>query len=202
MHKLNGAGLPNVYLRDGVTLTTDQEGDETVAYKNIDGLYFAIARAIALKAGSVSGAELRFLRKRLSWSQKQLAALGAKNEQAAAKWEKGTLPVSKAEATLLGICWLTKFSPNDVERVAKQIESGQVTEDQHPLVFSYQNGNWIQDDAQAKVFADSQASASADAAIRSAMRSAQFEVYATANGSGDSLRQALRHVVTTDRAET
>ena len=106
MRKLTGTGLPNVFLLGGFI----EEPQGSVAYRDIDGLYRALAGAIAMRSGALTGAELRFLRKRLGLTQEDVAKLGDKSAQIAAKWEKGTAPVPLAESTVLRHIWLERHA--------------------------------------------------------------------------------------------
>lgn len=146
MHKLEGAGLPNVYLDGGVTV--EGVGDEqTVSYSNLDGLYKEIARAISLRCDALTGPELRFLRKRLGMSQADVATLGGKTEQVVGKWEKGLLPVPKAEAQLLRLSVLSRFgSKEEISRVVSQLTNGSARGDQYPYVMKFSDGTWKQDE--------------------------------------------------------
>lgn len=155
LHKFKGSGLPDVYLMGGVTVE-GTGGDQTTAYSNLDGLYKAIARAIAIRSGSMSCYELRFLRKRLEITQADVGALGGKTEQAAAKWEKGTLPIPKAEASLLRMLALSRFgNREDISRAAGQLMNGSSTP-KHPYVIRFDGAGWKHDDSMAIDFASSQ----------------------------------------------
>ena len=161
LHKLKGSGLPNVYLVGGVTVEGAGD-DQTTAYSNLDGLYKAIARAIAIRSGSVSCNELRFLRKRLEITQADVGSLGAKTEQAAAKWEKGTLTLPKAEASLLRLWALSRFGTReDISRAASQLMNGSSTP-KHPYVIRFDGTEWKHDDSMAINFASEQARFVAD----------------------------------------
>ena len=106
-HHMTGVGLSNIYLRNGFTVE-DSDGDETISYENLTGLYFEISRAIASTPFTMRAEEFRFMRKQLQMSQADMAVLFDKSDQAIAKWEKGLLPVPKAESTLLKIFWLSQ----------------------------------------------------------------------------------------------
>lgn len=110
LKKMRGAGGLEVYL-DGGTHTLGLGDMQTISYDDLDGLYKEIGRAIAANIGGMSGEEARFLRKRLDMTQSELGMLGGKTDQVAAKWEKGSLPVPTAEASLLKLLWLAKFAP-------------------------------------------------------------------------------------------
>lgn len=184
LHKLKGSGLPNVYLVGGVTVEGAGD-DQTTAYSNLDGLYKAIARAIAIRSGSMSCNELRFLRKRLEITQADVGALGGKTEQAAAKWEKGTLPIPKAEANLLRLLTLSRFGTReDISRVAGQLMNGSSTP-KHPYVIRFDGTGWKHDDSLAIDFASQQARLVAENAPITAKNSSQHEVKYTSGTSPD-----------------
>jgi len=105
LHHMKGIGLSNDYLRNGFTIE-NSDGDETISYENLTGLYLEIGRAIASTPFTLRAEEFRFMRKQLRMSQADIAALFDKSDQAVAKWEKGLLPVPKAESTLLKVFWL------------------------------------------------------------------------------------------------
>ncbi len=148
-HNLRGCGLPNVYLTSG--FVTKGVGEfKTVAYEDLDGLYRQIARAISLRAGPLSSNELRFLRKRLRIGQAEVGVLGDKTVQAVAKWEKGTLPVPKAESNLLRIVALTKLRfKADIVRVVDQLSIAEPAT-ASAYFFAFLNGVWSEDSAASK----------------------------------------------------
>lgn len=91
MYHYTESGLDNVWLENGYTKRRTPYGVAT-AVQDVDGLYKVIGRTLALK-GHLTGAEFRFLRKRLGLSQARFAALIGKTEQAVALWErKGNVP--------------------------------------------------------------------------------------------------------------
>lgn len=147
LHKLKGAGLPNVYLYGGVAVEGTGE-DQTIAYAKLDGLYREIARAIALRLGPMSGSELRFLRKRLGMTQADVAALGGKTEQVVAKWEKEILPVPKAEASLLRLSVLSRFgTKEEMSLVVSQLLNVSSKREQYPYVIKFDGTAWSLDDS-------------------------------------------------------
>ena len=83
---MKGIGLSNVYLRNGFTME-DSDGDETISYENLAGLYLEIGRAIASTPFTLRAEEFRFMRKQLRMSQADIAALFDKTDQAVAKWK-------------------------------------------------------------------------------------------------------------------
>lgn len=179
LHKLVGAGLRNVYLDGGVSVEGIGDG-RTIAYSNLDGLYVAITRALGRSSGGMPADELRFLRKRLGMSQSDVASLGGKTEQAVAKWEKGTLPVPKAEANLLRLTALSKFGTRkDISRAVDRLSSDAPATDCTLFVFSFDGSNWAQNDQLAQAFANQKFQPEAVAAIRHALSTSATEVLYT-----------------------
>lgn len=91
MYHYTECGLDNVWLENGYTKRRTPYG-VAVAVQDADGLDAAIGRMLALK-GHLTGAEFRFLRKRLGLSQARFATLIGKTEQVVSLWErKGHVP--------------------------------------------------------------------------------------------------------------
>jgi DNA-binding transcriptional regulator YiaG len=110
LQRLQGAGLPNVYLENGFEVTGEGE-ERAIAIQNVGGLYAAIAEAICSSPATPTAAEFRFLRKRLSLSQEALGILLGKSGQAVAKWEKGETPVPTSDGVMTKLLWLSKCRP-------------------------------------------------------------------------------------------
>lgn len=92
MYHYTDGGLRNVWLRNGYTEHNTPYG-RGVSFHNLDGLVTAICRALCDKPGKLTGAEFRFIRTTLRFSQKSLGKLFGYTEQAVAKWEKyGKVP--------------------------------------------------------------------------------------------------------------
>ena len=73
-------GLPNIYLANGFTLTDTPYG-KGVSITNVDGLHRCIAEALCEKPSPLTGAEFRFLRIELDFSQKLLAQILGCNDR-------------------------------------------------------------------------------------------------------------------------
>lgn len=138
MHHLRGCGLPNVQLVDGYVV---REKDQSVAYQDIDGLYKAIAQTVACRGADLTGAEFRFLRKRLGMSQGDAGELVGCTDQTVAKWEKGELRVPVAAGRLLRATWLAKHARRylavAIDKMSRPSEYVS-----HGYVFSFVNGKW------------------------------------------------------------
>jgi putative transcriptional regulator len=94
------SGLDNIWLRNGY-LEEDTPYGPTVAFKDILGLHESISLAIVEKAGSLSGAEIRFLRRQMEMSQVSLGELIGVTSQSVALWEKGKAPITSPIDKLL-----------------------------------------------------------------------------------------------------
>lgn len=143
LQKLNGAGLPNVYLLNGF----DKQGageTETIAYHAIDLLYIALARAICLRTSPLQSAEVRFLRRRLGISQEQIGAMCGKSSQAVAKWEKGqAVPI--ADGNLIRLAWLSRFSKKDLAPAVQRMATDSGDADGGDYVMTFTDGRWAED---------------------------------------------------------
>lgn len=82
------SGLDNVWLEDGYTIENHANYGELISIKNVRGLHEAIGRWLVAQPRTLNGAEFRFLRLELDFSQKALGSMLGVTEQAVAKWEK------------------------------------------------------------------------------------------------------------------
>lgn len=142
LRKMRGVPGIEVHLIGGVRLEGAGE-DQTVAYEKLDELYLALGRAIAIRTSAMSGAEVRFLRKRLEMSQSDLGSLGGKTGQVAAKWEKDQLPMPRAEASLLRLCWLQRFFPSDLSLALEAFTAPVLTAPVGAYLFQF-DGSWTE----------------------------------------------------------
>ena len=176
LHHLMGAGVPNIYLKGGVAMTGNGN-DRAISYSNLDGLYSAIGRAVALRTGSMTGGELRFLRKRLGMSQTEITALSEKTDQVVAKWEKGMLPVPKAEANLVRLMYLGKLGlRRDIFDSVGRLATDGSSKECPIFVFVFSDSHWTQDDDLAMEVATMTARRVADDAIVRAIDRSKIEV--------------------------
>lgn len=178
MRKMKGTGLPNVFLIDGVV----EHPDGAMAYRDLDGLYVALAGAIASRVTPLTPAELRFLRKRLNMTQDAVGALGGKGGQMAAKWEKGTAAVPLAEGNLLRLIWLAR-NTRRMRALADAVSAiadgnGQATP--CPYVLRHVDGaGWSEDIEAAREMAREEALAHTQAVIARAMAGQPVEHHYT-----------------------
>lgn len=104
-------GLSNVWLLNGYE-THETKYGKAYSYEDIDGLYQAITVAVCTANLEVTPEVIRFLRKRLGFSQKEFGNEFGCTSQAVAKWEKGTSSIPVAVSRLARIICLARFAPN------------------------------------------------------------------------------------------
>jgi len=87
MYHYKGAGLANVYLKNGYREV--MYGDEkAVSVEDIEGLHRAIVGVLIEKTAPLIGQEFRFLRVEMGLSQLALGKLLRVSDQTVATWEK------------------------------------------------------------------------------------------------------------------
>lgn len=169
MRKLAGTGVPNVFLIDGFV----EHGEGGISYRDLDGLYVALADAIASRVTTLTPAELRFMRKRLKWTQERLGSLGGKSGQVAAMWEKGTRSVPVAEGKMLRLSWMARRSKRRVAAAVLAMEIGDTHVEPCAYVLRHVDGEgWREDITAAQAMANAEATAHAEEAIANAMNGA------------------------------
>jgi DNA-binding transcriptional regulator YiaG len=100
MYQYRESGLDTVWLVNGYTIIDDEEFGECVSITDTRGSHKAIAHDLIFNKPTLTGAEFRFLRKELELSQKALADLLGKDEQAVARWEKAHKAPAQADRML------------------------------------------------------------------------------------------------------
>lgn len=84
-------GLPNVELVDGFTIEATPYG-EAVRIHDVEALHRSIGRELAHKSGPLTGAEVKFLRRELDMTQKNLAKSLGVETRTVQRWEGGDKP--------------------------------------------------------------------------------------------------------------
>jgi DNA-binding transcriptional regulator YiaG len=82
------SGLDNVWLENGFKIEHHPNYGELISIVNPRGLHEVIGRWLVSQPRTLTGAEFRFLRTELDFSQRRLSELVGSTEQAIAKWEK------------------------------------------------------------------------------------------------------------------
>lgn len=100
-------GLDNVYLTSGYKVR--KAGDEEyVAIHDVDELHEAIAEFLVRQRKILTGAEVRFLRKYLDVTQRELGAFLGVSDQSVARYEKGQTVLEGPSDNLLRLLVLAQ----------------------------------------------------------------------------------------------
>jgi DNA-binding transcriptional regulator YiaG len=99
-YHFNGSGLPNVYLLSGVKIEQDPAYGELITIDKLPELFVAIALTLSSKKGTLTGDEMRFLRKRMGRTQPDLAKELCVDPQTVANYERGRHKPGPADLAL------------------------------------------------------------------------------------------------------
>lgn len=92
MYHYKESGLKNIWLKNGYRTNKTPYGDG-VTIEDIEDLHLEIAKCICLRTKHMTGAQLRFVRKEIGFTQKRTADMLGTDEQSVARWEKsGRVP--------------------------------------------------------------------------------------------------------------
>lgn len=197
-------GLTNVWLKSGYRAHETKYGI-SYSYEDIDGLYCAIAIQLCVGQREIVPDALRFLRKRLGYSQGELGAEFGYTSQAVAKWEKGTSKTPIAVSRLVRLLCLNKLSPckslHDAFEVNNAPSMGR-------LEFEYTNSMWkvvggmgVVPDVQADIALLKSASNYSTYFAEGYLPSFAFMKLASINNPAD-IRQVMRKAVKFQAATT
>lgn len=145
-------GLNNVYL-DNIELRVCKEcGAVAPRLRRILDLHTTIARAVALKSGLLTGAEIRFLRKQLALSTQEWAALLRIDRATLSRWENGDQQIGPQSDALIRLLYFRLLEERDGRLISEAITQrisepfkDRVTEAMvfvnmdNPALYSYQN---------------------------------------------------------------
>ena len=86
-YRYTECGLDNVQIK-GVTVVTDDAGNEVYCLPQVQSLHKAIAHEIVAKESSIDGKEIRFLRTEMGMTQEELAKVLGVARNTVVRWEK------------------------------------------------------------------------------------------------------------------
>src|SRR5262245_49194165 len=99
-HHYTECGLQNVFI-SGIEKMVDDDGDEVIQITAIHDLHRVIVEGIVSHAKGISGAELRFLRTEMGYTQAELAALVHRDKQSIGRWERGESDINSASEAII-----------------------------------------------------------------------------------------------------
>jgi DNA-binding transcriptional regulator YiaG len=129
-------GLPNIYLLNGVSFHDEGSYGTSYEIRNLESLHEAIAANIITRTGEMmSGAELRFLRKRMKNTQAELAKRLRVGEQTVANYEKGASAINGPTDFMMRTLYLLHVLPEDarmdrLEELAEAVSNAIEMDDQ------------------------------------------------------------------------
>jgi YgiT-type zinc finger domain-containing protein len=126
-------GLKNVVLLDVLVHRCVRCGAEQVEIPNMDGLHRTVALAVLCKGRTLSGEEIRFLRKVAGFTATNLAKSLAVTKNAVSRWENSGKIGSASDRAVRAICGMQIIadivnqqagvvSPKDVERTIQILQ--------------------------------------------------------------------------------
>ena len=132
MYHYTESGLNNVYLRSGYD-TMEIDGEEAVSIHDLAGLHKVISQRIIRKSPSLSGEEIRFLRKEMNLTQASFAAILSVSEDTVRGWENGRTDITGPADKLVRGVYVEHFDGDgglrqiieDIARLNNEIAEGE-----------------------------------------------------------------------------
>lgn len=122
MYHYRECGLSNVYLINGYREIETPYG-RGVSIEDVAGLHLAIAHMLVEEEPSLTGPEVRFIRKYLDLTQMQLAELLGVEDQSVRRWEKlARIPKQADHGIRLVFRDLTHKATKPLRELVRQIE--------------------------------------------------------------------------------
>lgn len=115
MYKYTECGLRGITLKNGYEEFETSYG-KAVGVHDVDGLHRAIGLHIAVSKPAINGAEVRFLRKELGFSQVELAGLLGVSEPSVRNWEKSRGKITRPAERLLRLLYCEHANEGGVIR--------------------------------------------------------------------------------------
>ena len=113
-YRTDALGLPNVTLLGIARELYCRDCGERlgVSYPNLEGILAALALARAQNQQKFGGLEVRFMRKALKWTTRELAARLCVREETVSRWEHDREPIGPASEKLLRLIAVELLAEN------------------------------------------------------------------------------------------
>ena len=105
-------GLPNVWLLNGYDIVESPYG-EGVSIRDLDGLHRCLARCLCDKPTSLTGAEFRYLRRELDFSQTTMGELLGIDARQIRNVERPAAPVRELYDRLIRHMYMSTIDPRN-----------------------------------------------------------------------------------------
>jgi putative zinc finger/helix-turn-helix YgiT family protein len=134
-------GLDNIYLTSGYQ-TREVGGEIYVSVHEVDQLHVAIATFLARQKKVLDGQEIRFIRKYLDLTQRELGEFLGVSDQSVARYEKGQSPLDGATDGLLRL--LVAAQADGCINVREELELIRASDDvaSPELMFEHGEHEW------------------------------------------------------------
>jgi putative zinc finger/helix-turn-helix YgiT family protein len=109
-HKYDTCGLPGVVLTGVTVARCPRCNEHVVEIPDVSGLHELLAMTVASKSASLTGTEVRFLRKWLGWTGTRFAAWMGADPSTVSRWESGKQRMSKQAESLIRLYALKTVS--------------------------------------------------------------------------------------------
>jgi putative zinc finger/helix-turn-helix YgiT family protein len=100
-HKYTECGLSNVLILDLEVRYCAACGERQYVFPRLAQLHKLLAVVTAQQAASLTGEQIRFLRKHMGWSRSEFADLIGVEGETVSRWEHGRAPMSASAERLL-----------------------------------------------------------------------------------------------------
>ncbi len=137
MYHYTESGLPNVFLHGGVIMR-EIDGDEAVSIHDLAGLHKVIAHDIIRKSPTLTGDEVRFLRKEMDLTQSSFARIIGVSEDTVRNWERARVAVGGPEDRLIRGFYVEHVDSNgDLRQIVEDIArlNREIAEDERQMNF-------------------------------------------------------------------
>lgn len=117
------SGLPNAWLRGIKVYDCSKCGEELPELKNIHLVHDAIAGLLVKKRGSLTGNEIKFLRKIMGLKANELADNLGMNHVTISRWETGAEKIGPSSDKILRLHYLLHKQKSALAEASKEVYS-------------------------------------------------------------------------------
>ena len=112
-------GLPNIWIRCKCVI--DDAERKAYIIPNINALHKEIARLVVNSDGALTGAEIKFLRSEIGWTQTQLGEIVHRQRLTISRWESGKSMIDGAADAFIRMLAIDKLklkkaAPEEISR--------------------------------------------------------------------------------------
>ena len=121
LYRYTESGLPNVFLADIKVIECAECGVVSPVIPSILKLHATIAEAIAMKPSTLTGAEMRFLRKQLGLSAVQWSSYMKMDKASVSRLENGHNPIGRQTDALIRLLYFRLLEEKENRHISENI---------------------------------------------------------------------------------